>query len=417
MKKELFKTTASLFLILIVGVRAEKPLARSVIQIWLGGGPAHLDTFDPKPNAGDKYCGPYKKVLPTNIEGISLCQTLPLLAKQADKYALLRGMTHGVNGHETATYIMQACTMPADDLVYPSVGAIVGLKKPSKSSLPHYICVPTSMGRFSPGGFLGVAGQPFVINGKMKNDEFLISGVVREGSNEDRVLQRRLKLLAEQDPAGHSEKLKQWDTVRTQAAEVLGGASRDVFDLAHEPADLRARYGNNDFGQSCLLARRLVEDGVPFITVVDRKWDSHKDHFDQMEKKLPTIDKGLSALLEDLDKKGLLESTIVLCGGEFGRKPLISYDSPWNGGRQHFGAAFSWLIAGGGFEGGKVVGATDGKGEKVIRRPIYPGDLAESLYERLGIDLDDTLPHPRGIEVFVRPHHSEKRGGKLDEIM
>jgi uncharacterized protein (DUF1501 family) len=167
------------------------------------------------------------------------------------------------------------------------------------------------------------------------------------------------------------------------------------------------------------MARRLVEHGVPYVTINYKGWDTHKQHFQIMRRKLPELDKGMATLLQDLAARSLLDSTIVWCSGEFGRTPRIQWESPWNGGRGHYGKAFSALVAGGGFKGGQVVGATDARGEEVTDRPVYPGDLIGSFYELLGIDHDAKLPHPEGLPVRVTPSADEglKLAGRLTEIM
>jgi uncharacterized protein (DUF1501 family) len=192
-----------------------------------------------------------------------------------------------------------------------------------------------------------------------------------------------------------------------------------VFDLAQESDELRDRYGRTTFGQSCLLARRLVERGVVYITINYKGWDTHKQHFQAMRRKLPELDKGVATLLQDLSDHGLLESTIIWCCGEFGRTPKVQWEPPWSGGRGHYGKVFSVLLAGGGFQGGRVVGASDEKGETVKERPVYPVDLIASMYELLGIDPDGKLPHPGGLDIRVTPSAADavSMGGRLTEIM
>ena len=182
---------------------------------------------------------------------------------------------------------------------------------------------------------------------------------------------------------------------------------------------MRERYGRNTFGQSCLVARRLVERGVPYVTINSKGWDTHKQHFQAMRRKLPEMDKGMATLLQDLSDRGLLDSTIIWWGGEFGRTPKVMWEAPWNGGRGHYGKVFSVVVAGGGFKGGRVVGASDAKGETVEDRPVYPVDLIASMYELLDIDPDGTLPHPRGLTVRVTPSAADgvSMGGRLKEIM
>jgi len=189
--------------------------------------------------------------------------------------------------------------------------------------------------------------------------------------------------------------------------------------LTQEKDDLRERYGRTTFGQSCLLARRLVEKGVPYVTINYGGWDTHKGHFQTMQRKLPELDRGLASLLQDLSDHGLLESTIVWCCGEFGRTPKVQWEPPWSGGRNHFGRVFSVLVAGGGFKGGCVVGSSTARGEEVKDRPVYPVDLIGSMYELLGIDGEGKLPHPQGQTASVLPAAAEgaASGGRLKEIM
>jgi uncharacterized protein (DUF1501 family) len=166
---------------------------------------------------------------------------------------------------------------------------------------------------------------------------------------------------------------------------------------------MRERYGRNTFGQSCLMARRLVERGVPYVTINYKGWDTHKQHFPIMRRKLPELDRGVAALLQDLAERGLLDSTLVWTGGEFGRTPRVQWEAPWNGGRGHWGKAFSALVAGGGFRGGHVVGSTDPKGEEVADHPVHPSELIASMYELMGIDPEARLPHPEGRDVRAIP--------------
>lgn len=403
--------------------------AKSVIQIWLWGGPSHLDTFDPKPGAGRDYCGPYTKALATNVPGIEISPMLPLLATMADRYALLRGMTHGNNGHETASYLVQAGRKSDNGVVCPGMGAIVsyfkGYNGGYKGMLPPYITVTTPQGRFSESGFLGSRYKPFSTGGDPGKDPFAVEGIVSETINEARQRDRR-DLLRDMDGFGVSHSN---DSVaqaihdsREQAYEMILGSTGKAFALTEEKAALRDRYGRNKFGQSCLLARRLVERGVPFVTINHQGWDTHKKHFPAMGKKLPEFDQALSALLQDLTDHGLLDSTIVWVSGEFGRTPRIQWEAPWDGGRGHYGKAFSALVAGGGFRGGTVVGRTDERGETVAERPIYPWDLLGSMYELLDIDPAAELTTPQGSRISVSPLAAneipaKETGGLLREIM
>ena len=400
--------------------------AKSVIQIWLWGGPCHLDTFDPKPEAGYDYCGPFKTPIATNVPGIVICELLPLLAKQADKYSLIRSMTHGNNGHETAAYLVQTGRQPGDGIVYPSAGAVVSLFKGHaagyKGLIPPYVVLTELQGRFSEAGFLGSACKPFATGGDPAAVKFNVEGVVAQGITEQRQkdrreLLRRLNMLDQALPG--DPQLAASSAAEKEAYDLILGDAGKVFDLSQEKDEVRDRYGRNTFGQSCLMARRLVEKGVPYITINFKGWDTHKQHFQAMRRMLPELDKGLSSLLDELAQSGLLDSTIVWCCGEFGRTPKIQWEPPWDGGRGHFGAVFSALIAGGGFKGGRVVGSSDATGEKVKERPVYPCDLIASMYQQLGIDPNAKLPHPQGKDIRATPSLTDgaKSGGMLKELL
>jgi uncharacterized protein (DUF1501 family) len=199
---------------------------------------------------------------------------------------------------------------------------------------------------------------------------------------------------------------------------ILGEGAK-VFDLSQESPELRDRYGRNKFGQSCLVARRLVEHGIPFATINSAGWDTHKENFQLMRRQGPELDKGLATLLQDLSERGLLDSTIVWWGGEFGRTPKIAWEAPWNGGRNHWGKVFSAVLAGGGFKGGQVVGQSDARGEEVKDRAVYPVDLIGSIYAQMGIEPATRLPNPEGLSTTIMPGPDEgiKSAGLLKEIM
>jgi len=422
--------TAGLLLVDGWGLRslaaARTAKAKSVIQIWMWGGPCHIDTFDPKPGAGYDFCGPLDKAIPTNVDGIQIGQLLPTLARQADKFSLIRSMTHGNNGHETAAYMVQTGHASGGRDVYPCVGAVASLFKGYeagyKGLIPPYIVLTEPQGRFSEAGFLGSKYKPFATGGDPGQVRFNVEGVVAPGISEPRQKDRR-DLLTQLNTLGRAmpgdASLKTLYESEDQAYELILGDAGKLFDLSQEQDELRDRYGRNTFGQSCLMARRLVEKGVPYITVNYKGWDTHKQHFQIMNRKLPELDKGLATLLQDLSERGLLDSTIIWCCGEFGRTPRVQWEPPWNGGRNHFGKVFSALVAGGGFKGGRVVGASDPKGEDVKDRAVYPSDLIGSMYDLMGIDPAAPLPHPQGLTARVLPTAEEgvKTGGKLAEIM
>ena len=405
---------------------AAQPKAKAVIQIWLWGGPAHLDTFDPKPEAGRDYCGDLSKPIPTNMNGIMIGELLPLLATQADKYSIIRSMTHGNNSHETAAYWVQTGRSPGGREVYPSVGAVVSLFKGYEAGyqglIPPYVVLTEPQGRFSEAGFLGTRYKPFATGGDPAKSPFAVEGIVAPGISDKRQQDRR-DLLHKLDTLGKTMKgdprLAALEQAEKQAYDMILGDGAKVFDLAQEKDELRERYGRNTFGQACLVARRLVEKGVPYITINYRGWDTHKQHFQAMRRKLPEMDKGFATLLQDLSERGLLDSTIVWWSGEFGRTPKVQWEAPWNGGRGHFGKVFSAVVAGGGFKGGQVVGSSDARGEEVKDRPVFPVDVIASMYELLGIDGNARLPNPQGLPLTVLPGTADgvKSGGRLKEII
>jgi hypothetical protein len=400
--------------------------AKSVIQVWMWGGPCHLDTFDPKPEAGADYAGAFLKPLETKASGIRINELLPVIASQGDKLALLRGMTHNINAHETASYVMQTGHPAGERLVYPSVGAVVSLFKGRnagyRSQIPPYIVLTEPQGRFSESGFLGSRYKPFATGGDPAKTPFAVEGIVAEGITPERQKSRRellhdldtLAKAAPEDPAVAAMR-----RCEDEAYDLILGDGAKVFDLGQEKPELREQYGRTTFGQACLMARRLVEIGVPYITINYKGWDTHKQHFQIMRRQLPEMDKGVGTLIMDLSARGLLDSTIVWWGGEFGRTPKVQQEAPWNGGRNHFGKAFCHMVAGGGFKGGQVVGATDARGEEVTERPIYPWDLVGSIYQLMGIDTAASLPHPLGLSARVLPGQDDKiqSGGRLREIM
>ncbi len=410
--------------------KAKEGTAKAVIQIWLGGGPTHVDTFDPKPDAGADYTGPLKGTCPTNVPGIHIGELMPELAKLADKYSLIRSFTHGDNGHETASYLTQTGRNPGK-VVFPAAGAVVTAFKAfdksdkeqaeKESLVPPYVVLTQPQGRFSEAGFMGMKYKPFATGGDPNAGRFAVEGIVSANLSESQQRDRRA-LLARMNALGNAlptdSELVVAAKSRDDAYDLMLGDAGQVFNLNTEKDELRVRYGRNKFGQSCLAARKLIEQGTKFVTVNDGGWDTHKDHFAAMRSKLPVLDRGLATLIADLADRGLLDSTIVWCIGEFGRTPKVATESPWNGGRHHYGKVFSSLVAGGGFKGGQVVGESDSRGENVKNRPVYPGDLIGTMYELVGIDPEASLPNPRGDFIRATPGEDEgmRSGGRLKEI-
>lgn len=412
------KIYLTLILLLAIGFSAEAQRAKSVILVYLDGGPAQTDTFDPKPEAGRNYYGSYKGTAKTNVEGIEIGEKLPLLATMADKYSLIRTMTHGSNAHETGHYAMITGDTSGGAVVYPSFGAVISykLKDTYKGILPCYISVTSANSRFNEGGFLGNEYKSFDTGGRPESKEFEVEGVVNKFVNRER-MDKRMALLGNFEKGSMDKQLI--DSLRDVNMQFIWGESRELFNLANESDSVKSRYGKTRLGQSCLVARKLVEAGVPFVNVRMTGWDTHKKHFQKMGSMLTTLDKALSALIADLDQRGLLDSTIILCGGEFGRTPKVEWEAPWNGGRAHYGKTFSYLVAGGGFQGGKVVGKTNKTGEQVEERPVAPCDLIGSIYLLMGIDPYGTLPHVSEGDLPILPSLLDKKRshGLLYEIM
>jgi hypothetical protein len=299
-----------------------------------------------------------------------------------------------------------------------------------KGLIPPYIVLTQSQGRFSEAGFLGARYMPFATGGDPAQQKFMVEGVSSPGLN-DQQQEKRRELLGRLNTLGSvlpdNAALTAFYQAEDQAYDMILGDGAKAFDLSQEPDEVRKRYDVNwgtwvsrtRFGQSCLAARRLVQRGVPYITINFGGWDSHTDNFRAMRQLLPDLDTGLATLLAELSEHGLLDSTIVWCCGEFGRTPKIDWGAPWNGGRNHYGKVFSALVAGGGFQGGRIVGASDAKGEEVLDRPVYPCDLLGSIYELMGIDPEGQLPNPLGQPMTVTPNAADgiPMAGRLKEIM
>lgn len=394
--------------------------AKSVIELWIWGGPSHLESFDPKPKADYNHNGG-RGAIPTNVDGIYLSKYLPELAKIADKFSIIRSMTHPFPGHETATYLMQTGRKPGGGITYPAIGALLAMLNSGnvKHHLPPYVALTTNKGRFAECGFLGDRYAPFSTGGNPAAPKFLVDGYTPAGGVGREDLERRFGLLSDLDSFGFEMKghpeLAEYETAGKEAKAILFGKAAEIFDLTKEPEAMRVRYGKNRFGQSCLCARRLVEAGVPYITINASGWDTHKRHFETLDRISPEMDRAVAALISDLSERGLLDQTLIWWTGEFGRTPRVDWDPPWQGGRNHYCRCFSAMVAGGGFAGGKVVGASDENGENVVSRPVSPVDLLGSIYERCGINPSEMFPaNPIGLKAPILPDADPKT--RLREI-
>ena len=374
----------------------------SCILIWLDGGPSHLDTFDPKPNAPKEVRGPFG-VIPTALPGVRISEHLPLTAKAMGEIALVRSLTHELGNHNTGRHYLMTGHRPTPVVAYPSLGSVLAKETGFKRQLPPYVIVPQPV-EYSQAGYLPGAYGPFSVGGDPSKPDFRVRDLnAPEGVNitaeaRRRDVLRRLDEFSrelEQSPVTEAR-----DAFYEQAYRLLGSpAAKAAFDLKKEPGPLRNRYGRKLIGQGCLLARRLVESGARFVTVVDRGWDTHQDIARNLPDarfrgsgKLPALDRAYSTLLADLRERGLLESTLVVLMGEFGRTPKINNRA----GRDHWPRAGFVSFAGGGVKGGQIIGATDAHGEVPTDTPVRPEDVAHSMLRLLGVDPNQQYTAPGG---------------------
>ncbi len=389
------------------------PRAKSVLLVFLGGGISHHDTFDPKPDAVSEIRGKYKTI-PTDVPGLHLGELLPKMARCMGKVALVRSGSHENDHHETATNWVLSGRFGSPFGDHPAIGAVVAHETGFAGTLPPYVSVPRNpsftweLGRSA---WLGGRYESFKA-GNPNDKEWTVRDLSRPGPVPAGSADRRQTLLQTVDTLAArihgNDQLDTYGEFSRKAAEmVLAPAARRAFALEQEMDPVRAEYGRTEFGQSCLLARRLIEGGVRFVTVNHGGWDHHAKIFESLDKKLPEFDTAMSALLNDLDRRGLLQETLLLVMGEFGRTPKINKDA----GRDHWGRAGSILFAGAGVQGGRVIGATDKDGAFVTDRPVRPADVAWTVYESLGIDPRKLLYTPEG-----RPVEILDQGGLITEL-
>lgn len=392
---------------------AEKPKRpKSVILIFNCGAPSHIDLWDLKPNAGDDVRGPYKPI-GTNVPGIQISELLPELAKRADKYAIVRSVNHKHGGHNSGMYWSTVGRpYPIDSTLinpthndYPSFGTLVGWlaqqREAYNQALPPYVITPyphcDSTVYLTPGQYGGMLGSnydPFVLNTDPAAPGFAIPNITPLPELPASRIQKRQSLLQSLDhglSALDTAAMRDMDSVQQKAFSLVTSPEvRKAFDLSQEPASVRDRYGRHSWGQSHLLARRLVEAGSRFVTTVNGRsiiWDTHKDNFNGLKNRLvPPMEKAFVALLDDLSERGLLDTTLVVWMGDFGRTPKINADA----GRDHWPHCYSVVMAGGGIKGGQVVGESDREGGYPISRPVSPADIHATVFAALGYDAHAT---------------------------
>ena len=373
-----------------------------MILIWLGGGPSHLDTWDVKPNAPLEIRGDFKAIN-TKADGVQISEHLPKTAQQADKISIIRSMTSPTAAHEIGTHYMLTGFMPLPGFAVPSYGAVAAKLLGPRSALPPYISVQQPMGEQG-AGFLGASLNPFCPGSDPNSGDFHVRDMDPPGGMTREKLDRRKSLRDSVDAAfkaheAGSDRVKAVDTFYNRAYTLLSSLeARAAFDLKQENGDLRNNYGRNTFGQSLLLSRRLVEAGVRFVTVSMGGWDNHSNIFNSLKNgMLPTFDQGFATLIADLSQRGLLQRTLVVAMGEFGRTPIINRD----GGRDHYPRVFSIAMAGGGIKGGHVVGASDARGMEPANDPVRPEDLSATIYQCLGLDYTQSISSPEGVRIAL----------------
>jgi hypothetical protein len=366
------------------------PKAKSVIFIFMAGGMSHLETFDPKPYAPIEYRGELGSV--KTKDGDVFGGQLPRLASISNKFTAIRSMTHGEAAHERGTHNMLTGYRPSAAIMYPSMGSVVSHELGSRQDLPPYVSIPNAADPYLGTGYLSSAYGAFSVGGEPSAKNFKVRDLNLPGGVTPERMERRKTLLAEVD--AHFKSMEQGDVLEAmdsyyQRAYALISSqhAREAFNLAAEPDAIKDEYGRSAIGQRLLLARRLVEAGSRFVTVIDGGWDTHEKIRDALRGKLPPVDQGVATLLNDLERRGLLESTLVVLSTEFGRTVKINTD----GGRDHWPKAFSVMLAGGGIKSGLIHGKTDPRGAEPIDKPVSPESLAATIYNQLGINPEKKL--------------------------
>jgi uncharacterized protein (DUF1501 family) len=378
-----------------------KARAKSAIFINLSGGPTHMDTFDLKPDAPSEYRGEFNPI-ETNASGVQISEHLPKLAKVADKFTILRGVSHTLAAHELGTKYMNTGNRPLPSLEFPGYGAVIAKEMPGEPDLPPFVSIPNS--RQVP-GYLGVKYAGLSTNATPQMGRpFAVRGISLAGGVTLEQVEKRQKLLKELDATfkgfeESSELVEGLDQFAQQAHDMISSPrSRKAFDISKEDPEVAKEFGESSFGQSCVLALRLIDAGVRFVTVSNGGWDTHQDNFNRLKTRLlPELDAGLAALFTHLAARGLLQSTSVFVTGEFGRTPKINQ----RGGRDHWPRAMFCLLGGGGMKGGQVIGASDDKGMGPADEAITPDMVGASFYRSLGIDYTKEYHTSTGRPVMI----------------
>lgn len=399
--------------------------ATSCVLIWMDGGPTHFEMFDPKPEAPAEIRGEFSPIA-TKVAGVQFSEHMTRLAGMLDRFSIIRSVRHDQGNHGAGNHYMMTGAPPRIPVgcgafvsFHPSMGSVAAYELGKNNGLPAYFSMPT-MSRSGGPNFLGAKYAPFVVDGDPNSAGFRVRDVALPKGLTDGEFQHRTDLRKLIDTLPRINEKAAGDPVlaideyyRQGYNLITSPAAQEAFDIHKEPDQIRDRYGRNGFGQRALLARRLVEAGVPFITVYDGGWDHHSDIFPACRKRLPEWDNTVATLIEDLAERGLLETTLVLALGEFGRTPKISTLSGSNTpGRDHWSNAMSILMAGGGTPGGTVVGATDRSGYSAVERVLSPENFVSTVYTKLGINPDKVYYTPQG-----RPSHLVSNPVPIHELM
>ena len=363
--------------------------AKAAIFIDLPGGPSHIDTFDPKPEASDETRGSFQAI-ETNVSGIRISEHLPKLAKCADKFAILRGVSHTLAAHRLGAEYVNTGSKPLPSLEYPGYGAVVTKELQVAEDLPPFVSIPRGNQR---AGFLGIQYAPMDTGSTpTARTPFGVRGISLGNGMTIEQVERRKGLLHELDQTfRHIEENNQLlvglNRFNEKAFDMITSSkAREAFDISREKESFASQFADDGFSQSCLLAIRLIESGVKFVSLSLGGWDTHRDNFTKLSTDLlPKLDAGLSALYIGLEQRGLLSSTSVMATGEFGRTPKINTRSA-EGGRDHYPRCMFMLMAGGGMRGGQVIGESDATAAGPRHEAIKPDDVAASFYHSLGID-------------------------------
>ena len=389
--------------------------AQACILLWLEGGPSQVDTWDPKPNSSFKP-------ISTNVPGIQISELLPKVSRHMDKLAIIRSLHTEENNHPQATHYVITGHRPIPALQFPSIGSIIAREMAKRNQIPPYVITDRlEQEWFFKAFYLGAEYEPMVVPNPSRPD-FAVPDLSLPKSVSEQVIEDRLSTLKVVDRL-YREKVQQAEFAKmdrfTEAAwkMILSPKVKDAFDMSKEPEKLKDAYGRNGFGQGALLARRLVEAGARFVTAAGYKnnqWDTHGDNDKRHRETLtPPLDQALSALLEDLEQRGLLESTVVIAMGEFGRTPHVNP----NRGRDHWPECWSVVLGGGGIRGGQIIGASDERGAYVADRMVTMGDIYATIYKAFGIDWEKTYMTPIGRPVKIANSIDDKTGVPIKELV